>query len=276
MPQTPEFNFGHNWKGFVRRHFNAERRSFARRSLTQFLGVKNLHGRTFIDVGCGSGLFSLAANDLGAKRLVSFDINPLSVDCCTRLRALSEHPASWEIHHGSVLDKAFVGGLGTFDVVYSWGVLHHTGEMWTAIRNACELVAPGGVFFLAVYNRVDQFGVFPDGRFGTSRFWEKEKRLYVKMPHVAQRAFDGVVATMLIFSYLVTFQNPVRKIHQFRNLYRGMSWIVDIRDWLGGYPYEYAGIDEVFHFMKKAGFTLENLLPNTGFGNNQYLFRCPA
>jgi 2-polyprenyl-6-hydroxyphenyl methylase/3-demethylubiquinone-9 3-methyltransferase len=273
MSQTREFNFGQNWKRFVHAYFNEDRRGFAQKSLTQFLCIENLHDKTFVDVGCGSGLFSLAANDMGAKKVVSFDISELSVECCMRLRALVENPANWEVCRGSVLDETFMKKLGTFDIVYSWGALHHTGKMWTAIKNASELVAPGGLFLLAVYNRVDQFGLFPDGRFGTSKFWEREKKFYVRMPPMIQRIFDGTVAAALIFSYLVTFKNPVKKINQFKNLYRGMSWIVDIRDWLGGYPYEYASIDEIFHFMKKSGFTLENLLPNTGFGNNQYLFR---
>jgi 2-polyprenyl-6-hydroxyphenyl methylase/3-demethylubiquinone-9 3-methyltransferase len=52
-----------------------------------------------------------------------------------------------------------------------------------------------------------------------------------------------------------------------------MSWRIDIKDWLGGYPYEYASVDEVFNFVKRLGFSLENLKCNIGLMNNEYLFK---
>jgi SAM-dependent methyltransferase len=265
------FAFGRNWRRFLAGGLSAERLQEAKISLTTFLGRESLAGLTFVDVGCGSGLFSLAACELGARAVVSFDIDPEAVACCRMLRERTGGPAYWRVESGSVLDPVFLTQLGQFDVVYSWGVLHHTGQMWQAVANAASLVKPGGLFYLAVYNRAEDFAFYRDGRFGPSRFWLWEKRLYVALPGLLQAAVDGAVMALLVTGYLLTGRNPVRQIRQHVRR-RGMSWRVDIRDWLGGYPYEFAAVDEVFAFAKGQGFALERLKYHGGLLNNEYLF----
>lgn len=266
------FDFGKNWQTFVADALNDERRAEARNSLTAFCGGDSyIQGKSFVDVGSGSGLFSWAAHTLGASRVVSFDINPRSAACTRYLWELAGKPASWEILEGSVLDKTFVRELGEFDFVYSWGVLHHTGSMWQALSLACGLCKPGGFFYLALYNKADGFAFYPDGRFGPSSFWALEKAWYVRLPAWTQAAVSSLVMGLMIIVYSLTLQNPIRKIRNHKKL-RGMAWSVDIRDWLGGYPYEYAKADEVFRVMKEKNFSLENLHCNNGLLNNEFLF----
>ncbi len=269
------YDFGSNWRSFIDHHLTDERRQEALRSLPTFLGQSSLEGTTFVDVGCGSGLFSWAAYKLGAKRIVSFDVNPDSVACCRQLRIDGGEPANWEVLEASVLDDEAMRALGEFDVVYSWGVLHHTGGMWDAIENAASLVKPGGLMWIAIYNRADGLGLYSDGRAGSSRFWEREKVFYNRLPKVGQRAMDYAAATGMVSAYLLSGRNPIREIQQHKQN-RGMSWLVDIRDWLGGWPYEYASVEEIFSFVRgRFGYTLENLISTNSLRNNEFLFRRP-
>jgi len=276
MPHPPlQYDFGSNWWGFVQAHLTDERIHEARASLREFLHLDSLAGLTFLDLGCGSGLFSLAALQLGADRVVSIDINPNSVRCAEELRRRAGDPGHWVIREGSVLDPAFLEGLGRHDIVYSWGVLHHTGDMWRAIRLAAERVRDGGWFWIAIYNTADGIGLYGDGRVGNSRVWEREKRLYVGLPRWGQRVVDYTAAAGMVLGYLVTFRNPVREIRGHKTL-RGMSWMVDIRDWLGGYPYEHATVEELFRFGRESlGLELENLRSFNSLRCNEYLFRRP-
>jgi 2-polyprenyl-6-hydroxyphenyl methylase/3-demethylubiquinone-9 3-methyltransferase len=158
------FEFGANWSRYLE-VLNDTRIQHAEASLKQMLKVATLRDRTFLDIGSGSGLFSLAARRLGAQ-VCSFDYDPESVACAVELKhRYFPDDGNWTIEQGSVLDEKYVRSLGTFDVVYSWGVLHHTGAMRQALGNAQVPVAPGGRLFIAIYN--DQ------GR--PSLYWKKSE-----------------------------------------------------------------------------------------------------
>ncbi len=258
------FSFGRNWDEFVSSHLNPERIEIAISSLSEFLESKDLQGRTFLDVGSGSGLFSLAAYRLGASRIVSIDVDPFSVQSTTRLRESVGSPGNWTVLHGSILDRQFTARLEPADVVYAWGSLHHTGAMWTAISNAGELLAPGGLFFVAIYNKVE-------GR-GSSDYWLKVKRLYNRSSTPIKRLMEvGHVIRYQVLPDLIRLKNPFSSLRNYRT--RGMTFWIDVRDWLGGYPYEAARADEVFKFCARTGLRLVNLRTVNNLGCNEFLFR---
>ena len=146
------FSFGRNWQKYLS-GFDRSAIDQAERSFVSFTSQSSLEGDTFLDLGCGSGLSSLCAYRLGAKRVVSVDIDPHSIDCVLSLRThYGDDRRRWEIVNGSALDAGFLASLGRFSFVYSWGVLHHTGSMWKAIENVIESVEPAGKLHLALYN----------------------------------------------------------------------------------------------------------------------------
>jgi len=271
---VPAFQFGKNWRHFNESYLNEHRVQLAVKSLQNFLGVESLHGKSFIDVGAGSGIDSLAAYELGASAITSFDYDENCVRCCHILKERVQNPNHWHITKGSVLDSEFMQSLGQFDVVYSWGVLHHTGNMWKAIENTLKLVKPGGVLFLAIYNKADGFAFYPDGRFGPSSFWLLEKKIYASLPGLLQNLIDYAVMSILFVVYILMLQNPFKVIRDHQLYFnKGMPWRINIKDWLGGYPYEYATVQEVFTFAKQRGFSLENLTCNNGLLNNEFLLK---
>ncbi|RKY84732.1 hypothetical protein DRQ09_08200 [candidate division KSB1 bacterium] len=202
---TKAFDFGKNWQSFINNYLNDERIDEAKKSLCNFLEMENLKRKTFLDVGCGSGLFSLAAIKLGAEKVVSFDVDPYSVKCAEALYKNEGSPSNWQIFEGSILDESLIKSIGTFDIVYSWGVLHHTGDMWKAIDNVCHLVKKDGLLYIAIYNRADGLAIYPDGRFGPSKFWKFEKRIYSKLPLFLQNVIEFFVMSFLILAYILTF-----------------------------------------------------------------------
>src|ERR1051325_1002529 len=145
------FEFGRNWSRFLETLTDREIAQ-AENSLRKMLGVDTLAGQSFVDIGSGSGLFSLAARRLGA-RVHSLDYDPHSVACTAELRRrYFPNDTEWTVEEGSALDADYVASLGSFDMVYSWGVLHHTGAMWQALDHAQRPVAAGGKLFVAIYN----------------------------------------------------------------------------------------------------------------------------
>ena len=261
------FSFGKNWAAFLST-LDEERIVSAERSLQKMLGVNSLAGSRFLDAGCGSGLFSLAARRLGAQ-VYSFDLDRACVACAGELRQrYFPGDQTWLIEEGSLLDPAYLQSLGHFDIVYSWGVLHHTGAMWRALDQLSQLVRSGGQLFIAIYN--DQGGA--------SKRWGLIKRLYNRSPRPVQLAL--VLAVGCAWEVrsaairLVRFQNPLPFADwAAKKKDRGMSVWHDLVDWVGGWPFEVAKPHEVFDFLRIRGHTLTRLTTiGQGHGCNEYVF----
>ena len=257
------FEFGANWKAFLKTLSN-ERIEMAERSLVEMLSVPLGEGKTFLDIGCGSGLFSLAARKLGYT-VRSFDFDKQSVACTASLKQRF-FPADekWTIEEGSVLNNAFLNGLGKFDVVYSWGVLHHTGQVWTALENVAPLVNEGGKLFIAIYN--DQ-GL-------RSKIWSFVKRSYNANSFARLLVKAIFIPYFIITSFcydILSFKNPLHRYREYKRL-RGMSITTDWIDWLGGYPFEVAQPNQVIGLYTKHGFTLDKSKTTKRLGCNEFVF----
>lgn len=262
------FEFGKNWSRFLTT-LDDQRIAEAERAITGMLELPDLTGKRFLDIGSGSGLSSLAARRLGA-RVHSFDYDPHSVACTSELRRrYFPQDDSWKVEEGSALDADYIRSLGEFDIVYSWGVLHHTGEMWKALENAQIPVAAGGKLLLAIYNDTGS----------QAARWRWIKKTYNQLPRLMKTPFAIAVsapeeAKSLIRSVVKGRPGEyIRTWTQYKQI-RGMSHWHDLIDWVGGYPYEVAKPEEIFDFYRARGFTLTKLKCGAvGLGCNEFVFQ---
>lgn len=260
------FSFGTNWMRFLRTLDDA-RIGRAEQSLQTMTRRESLAGLHFLDVGSGSGLFSLAARRLGAV-VHSFDYDPQSVACARELKRLYfTDDEEWTIEQGSVLDADYLSRLGSYDIVYSWGVLHHTGAMWQAMENVVPLVAPEGALFIAIYNNQGY----------KTRHWARIKRTYNRQTWTRPLLLTYGLARGWGLTTLLDFYH-LRPFASWRTYHaeRGMSPWRDVVDWIGGWPYEAATPEAVFRFYRDRGFVLEEMVTRQGLGCNEFVFRKPA
>ncbi len=257
------FSFGKNWGRFLT-VLNEERIHEAQTSLSKMLNVSELRNKSFLDAGCGSGLFSLAARRLGA-RVHSFDYDLDSVCCAEELRRrYFDGDAYWTIQSGSVLDTDFLRSLGRFDYVYCWGVLHHTGAMWAGLENITGNIKEDGKLFIAIYN--DQ------GR--KSKIWKKIKIGYNRLPCGLRTLYLLGITIPMEISIMIR-SNPKLYVRTWTHYQssRGMSRWHDLVDWIGGYPFEVARPEAVLDFCLPHGLQLKKLITCAGgLGCNQYVF----
>jgi len=254
------FKFGQNWASFSRQ-LDEGRIEDAVKSLTSLFGEDTLKGKSFLDIGCGSGLFSIAAARLGAQPIVGIDVDAVSVDTSrNNFSHWMDGKQTASFSQTSVLDFEALKSLGSFDVMYSWGVLHHTGNMAQAIRNAARCVRPGGFLMIAIYNR-----------HWSSPVWKRVKWLYNKAGGFGQKVLVWVfMPVIFVAKWLVTFKNPFK-------MKRGMDFAHNVIDWVGGYPYEYASVAEMTAMLESLGFEVLTVRPaGVPTGCNEFVCRLKA
>lgn len=238
------FKFGENWRSFVdtlsERNIEEAERGLSR------LFPRGLQGHRFLDIGCGSGLHMLAAQRLGAAEIVGIDLDGVSVQTAQALLSAHASGRTWSVNVGSVFDLD-PNQDGVFDVVYSWGVLHHTGDMWSAIHKAAAMVVPDGYLALALYRRTP-----------LCRLWKAEKKIYATSPRFIQMIVRGLYKTFYRCGLIATGRNPTEYIRNYVSA-RGMDWSHDVHDWLGGYPYESVLPPELIAFLQTFGFSIERV-----------------
>lgn len=275
---SKNFEFGKNWSEYIEKYFSSEKIELSKSHLLDFLKLDSLEGLTFLDIGCGSGLHSLAAFKAGASKIVSFDYDPDSVHTAKKLRAWVGSPSNWEILQGSVLDKEFMAQILPVDVVYSWGVLHHTGDMWTAIRNSRIPLNKNGVMYIALYSFTGYLSGSISG-YPTPQEWLEIKQKYnnsnflgKKMMELEQvwRASECWRADSIkdFFSKTMTHYKKIRSYPT----RRGMNYWTDMKDWLGGWPMDFVEELQCMDFCKEQ-LGLDILRIKTGEGNTEFLFR---
>ncbi|MDH3379430.1 MAG: class I SAM-dependent methyltransferase [Gammaproteobacteria bacterium] len=250
------FGFGQNWQAYSKT-LSEQRIQSAERSLVDLLSTAELAGKRCLDIGSGSGLFSLAARRMGAA-VVSIDHDADSVSCTEALQQrYFPNDRRWAVRQGSVLDQGLLDTLGVFDIVYTWGVLHHTGDMRAAMENVCGCVASKGTLVVSLYN--DQGWL--------SKYWKRVKYFYNRLPW-SRPILVGIYAP-----YFVGLRYLVRRLGGRTQLERGMSLWFDMIDWLGGYPFEVARPEAVIDFYHGRGFRLKKLKTCGGrSGCNEFVF----
>lgn len=255
-----QFAFGKNWASYARKITDA-RIEEAVKNLCRLLGQESLEGESFLDIGSGSGLHSLAALPLGVAMVEAIDIDADSVATTETLLRNWAPKASWQVSLRDVFDLDPARD-GQFDIVYAWGVLHHTGDMRKALRIASALVRPGGKLVFALYRRI-----------WMDPFWRCEKRWYARATLKMQERARNIY--LLLFSLArrlsgLSFESYVLEYHK----RRGMDFYHDVHDWMGGYPYESISTKEVDALMKSMDFVKERICADSGglFGRNIGLF----
>ena len=255
-PERRRFRFGHNWARYVRK-VDERRIDEARKSLEKLLSAAQVAKGSFLDVGCGSGIFACAAAQLGFEKVVGIDIDPASVEAARWLSERLGTTRASSFLQGDILNPPAEVSAKRYDLVYAWGSLHHTGHMYEAIDRSLGLVKPGGLFVVALYNASP-----------LAPLWLRIKWLYGRMPGVTRWLMVAAFFSAVAAFRLLTFRHPLRKR-------RGMHTFYDTIDWLGGLPYEHAAPGEIVRFIGGRGALCLGMsrVGHLSHRCNEYVFR---
>ena len=259
------FAFGKNWASYAALIDEPQIKE-ATEGLLKLIPADEFKGRSFLDIGCGSGLHALSASRLGVSRIMAVDIDPDSVATSNAVLSNNDVKTPYKTETISVFDLD-PKRQGTFDIVYSWGVLHHTGSMWEAVSKAASMVAPNGLLVIALYRKTHM-----------DLFWKLEKQIYAYAPQIVQNVMRAAYIAAFRLGKIVTGGNFHEHVANYKSS-RGMDFYHDVHDWLGGYPYETALASEVEAKLSSVGFKAERVFARPissgifGSGCDEYVYR---
>ena len=256
------FKFGENWKNFSNLIDN-NRLKEAVTSLKKLTNKKSLNNLSFLDIGCGSGLSSLAAIQLNCKKIYAIDQDEQSIKTTKKVLQKSR----FKKVKVEKKDLFTLNEKEKFDIVYSWGVLHHTGNMLEAIKKSTKMVSKNGILILALYKKTK-----------LCNLWKIEKYIYKSSPKVIQNFIKNLFIFLFKLAMILKRKNFSNYINDYKTK-RGMDFYHDVHDWLGGYPYESISFEEISKIMDKFGykmirsFQVKKQIGFFGTGCDEYVFK---
>ena len=138
--------FGDLWHYLDDEQFEQSVALFASRFEANGFDLSWFEGKKCLDVGCGGGRYTIAIGRLGAGQVVGCDI---SDDGLVDARARAAGMSDVNFEKASALDLPFADG--SFDFVFSSGVLHHTTNPDRGLDELTRVLRPGGYLYLMLY-----------------------------------------------------------------------------------------------------------------------------
>ncbi len=241
------FEFGENWK-------NYSKTIDQKRINSAIEGVKKLFpdglaGKTFLDIGCGSGLHSLAALSLGAASVTAVDIDENSVSTTQELLTKYAPGSEMEPRRLRLFSTRRQMRLArsTSSIPGVCCITPATcGEQSNVQLN---FVNSGGQFAIAIYSATS-----------CDSMWKAEKKFYSRAPRPIQWTIWQIYMAAFLTAKTLLGRNPISYVRNYSEM-RGMNFSHDAHDWLGGYPYETATATEIHDRICKMGFTEKRSFP---------------
>ncbi len=197
-----------------------------------------------LDGGSGSGMISVAFAVMGAD-VTGVDVTPKCVENGCKNADL--FGVQCRFLKRNLLSLDLCGE--TFDIIYNWGVLHHTQDARKSFTNLAKHLKPGGEMIVAVYLKTVLSG-----------FWNFLRIFYQESPQVFKTLF---LNTGSIFLNGVDYFNNLF-FNKERYMMRGTNNKEILNDWFG-VPYRtFHTYEEVFEWFRENG--LEYQLVNSATG----------
>ena len=209
----------------------------------QHIYPDGLEGKTVLDGGCGSGMVSVAFATLGA------DVTGVDVTRqCVENGRKNAQRFGVECRFIQA-DLVTLSLDDQFDIIYTWGVLHHTPDAEASFHSLATHLKEDGDIIIAVYLRTPLSG-----------FWNSIRVFYQRSPSMLKTVTRKTTAALLAGVDMAKRLVGGRQ----RYMMRGTSNEEIVNDWFGVPHRTFHSYDEVYKWFEDAGLAYELVDPHTG------------
>ena len=151
-----------------------------------FVDFDALRGKDVLDVGCGSGIATQMLAEAGAN-VTAVDLTDWAVE--TTRRRLAAFGLEGDVRREDAEQLPFADE--SFDLVFSWGVIHHSSDMDRALAELVRVCRRGGRIVIMVYHRHSLFFLVYRG---FQRFLPLARRLGLHFEGAREGETEGLIA----------------------------------------------------------------------------------
>lgn len=215
-----------------------------------FFTPDEVKGKSVLDSGCGTGIFSIIFAKNGAGQVTGIDISPGSLGTAEGLKQ-KFGLSNARFEQQDMLHLPYPDAC--FDIVWAWGTVHHTTDPLGAIDGLIRVLKPGGSILLAIYKK-------------TKVTWIHEaiRKTLVRTP---RRSWNALAKIMAFFGTPIVWTFKRREKAR-----QGETLSELILDWYFVPIRHYYKPDEIRTFLEGKGFKIENYLAHSGRFNSSSNF----
>jgi ubiquinone/menaquinone biosynthesis C-methylase UbiE len=207
-----------------------------------FYSGEEVKGKSVLDAGCGTGIFSIIFATNGAGRVTGIDISEGSLQTARGLKK-KFNLENADFQKQDMLALPFSDE--SFDIVWAWGTVHHTTDPFRAITELLRILKPSGSILLAVYKRTR-----------LTFLHEIIRKTLLRAP---RKTWKGLARVMAFFLSPVIFLFKKREKSR-----RGEKLEELIIDWYFVPIRHYYKPEEIRGFLEERGLVIEKYLPASG------------
>jgi ubiquinone/menaquinone biosynthesis C-methylase UbiE len=207
-----------------------------------FYAAEEVQGKSILDAGCGTGIFSIIFANKGADQVTGIDISEGSLHTAQSLKEKFGLKNA-EFEKQDMLALPFPDR--SFDIVWAWGTVHHTTDPFKAIDELIRVLKPSGSILLAIYKRTRLTFIH-----------EIIRKILVRTPRKTWKVLAKILAIFLSpVIFLLKKREKSRKGEKLEEL---------IIDWYFVPIRHYYKPGEIKNYLEERGFSVEKFLPASG------------
>lgn len=149
-----------------------KRKFFVEPHLVTFADFPSVKGKKVLEIGCGIGTATIQFARAGASKVVAVDLSEKSLELAKKRAEIYGFSDIIQFYHGNAEELSSIIPKESFDLIFSFGVIHHTPFPGKILKEMAAYTDSNSVVKVMVYYRFSWKSFWIFLKYGQFRFWK--------------------------------------------------------------------------------------------------------